>query len=227
MKNLSKRFFSSLRNFFLIKFLEEKILSYVAWFIIQIICRTIRIKRINYEKIKTIKSKIFAFFHGEQFLLIFAHKYDNIVIMTSLSRDGELQTKILKKFGYDIVRGSSSKKGSSSGTLALIEKIKSGKSCALTVDGPRGPGFKVKPGVIFLSQKTHSPIIPVRVYIERKIQLKNWDKYIIPLPFCNAYIVYGMPVYIREEDNIRDKAEELEYILKTLIFQVFKTNQFL
>lgn len=218
MKHFIKRFFLSLRNFFFIKYLEDKILPFIAWFIIQIVCRTIKIQRINYEMIKTVKNKIFAFFHGEQFILVFTHKYDNIVIMTSLSRDGELQTKILKKFGYDIVRGSASKKGASSGTLALIEKIKSGKSCALTVDGPHGPAFKVKPGVIFIAQKTLCPIVPVRVYVKRKIQLKNWDKYIIPLPLCSAYIIYGKPIYINQNDNIRNKIEELELVLKNLDF---------
>lgn len=218
MKILSKKITSSLRNFFLIKYLENKVLPSIAWFIIQIICRMIKIKRINYENIKNIKNKIFAFFHGEQFILVFTHKHDNITIMTSLSRDGELQTKILSKFGYDIVRGSAQKKGASSGTLALIDKIKTGKSCALTVDGPHGPAFKVKPGVIFLAQRTQCPIVPVRVFVEKKIQLKNWDRYIIPLPFCKAYVVYGKPIYIKQNDNIINKIEELESILKNLDF---------
>ncbi|MEN3013890.1 MAG: lysophospholipid acyltransferase family protein [Endomicrobiia bacterium] len=216
-----KKFFSYLRNNFIIKFIEEKILPHIAWFIIQIISRLVIIERINYNKIKTLKNKIYAFFHGEQFLLVFAHKYHNIVIMTSLSRDGELQTKILSKFGYEIVRGSYGKKGASSGTLAIIEKIKNGKSCAITVDGPHGPAFKVKPGVIFLAQKTSCPVVPVRVFVTPKIQLKNWDRYIIPLPFISkSYIVYGDPIYINFEDDIREKSKELEIILKTLDFKV-------
>lgn len=218
-----KKIINKLRNFHITKIIEEKIISYLAWFIIQVVSRTVQIERINYENIRKIKNKIYAFFHGEQFLLIFAHRHSDIVIMTSLSRDGELQTKILSKFGYDIVRGSTGKKGASSGTLALIEKIKNGKSSAITVDGPHGPGFKVKPGIIFLAQKTARPIIPVRVYITKRIQLKNWDRYTIPLPWSKSYIVYGNPVYVEPTEDLKKKTEELENILKNLDFiSVFK-----
>lgn len=214
-----KKLFSYIRKSKLVSFLELSIIPYLAWLIIQCISRTVKIYKINFEKIKSLnKNVIYAFFHGEQFLLIFLHKHENIAIMTSYSHDGELQTRILKKFGYDIVRGSTKKRGATSGTLSMVEKLLKGQDCAFAVDGPHGPGFKVKPGVVFLAQKTGLPIIPVRVFVEKKIQFHNWDKYILPLPFSKAYIIYGEPFYSQDVKSIKTSTTELEVILKTLNF---------
>lgn len=215
---LVKKFLSNLRRTKVINWLELNFLSYLAWLIIQCVSRTVKIYKINFEKVKLLnKNVIYAFFHGEQFLLIFTHRNKNITIMTSYSYDGELQTRILKKFGYDIVRGSAKKKGATSGTLTIIDKLYNGQDCAFAVDGPHGPAFKVKPGVIYLAYKTGLPIIPVRVVVKRKIQFNNWDKYILPLPFTKAYIIYGEPFYVGENDSIKTKTEEFEKILKSLI----------
>jgi lysophospholipid acyltransferase (LPLAT)-like uncharacterized protein len=219
-----KNFFGLLRKSKIIKFLELQFFSFLAWLIIQIISRTLKIYRINFDNVKKFKNVIYAFFHGEQFVLVFSHRHEKIVIMTSYSPDGELQTRILRMFGYDIVRGSAQKKGASSGTLAMIEKVLNGQSCAVAVDGPRGPGFKVKPGIIFLSQKTNVPIIPVRVFVEKKIVLNNWDKYIIPLPFSKVLIVYGQPFYVSEGENIKNKTLEIEAILKSIDFSSLKNK---
>jgi len=212
--NVIKNFFTKIRNIKIINFFELNFLSFVAWLIIQLICRTLKIKKINFDNVKKLnKNVIYAFFHGEQFVLVFTHKWQNVAIMTSYSPDGELQTRILKKFGYDIVRGSTSKKGATSGTLQLVEKLNKGQSVAVAVDGPHGPGFKIKPGIIFLSQKTSLPIIPVRVIVKNAIRFNNWDKYILPLPFTTAYIIYGKPFYIKEQENIKNKIIELEKIM--------------
>jgi lysophospholipid acyltransferase (LPLAT)-like uncharacterized protein len=223
--NFVKNFFRKIRNTKIINFFELNFFSFFAWLVIQLVSRTLKIKQINFNKIKSLeKNVIYAFFHGEQFILVFTHKWQNVGIMTSYSPDGELQTRILKKFGYDIVRGSTSKKGATSGTLGLLDKISKGQNIAVAVDGPHGPGFKVKPGVIFLAQKTALPIIPVRVVAKNAIKLNNWDKYIIPLPFSMVYIIYGEPFYVKEHDNIKNKILELEKIMHNLTNQLNGKN---
>ncbi len=227
INSVFKKLISNLRKNDFINFLELNILSYLAWLIIQLVSATLKIYKVDIGNIKNLKTnKIFAFFHGEQFVLIPTHKHRKYVIMTSYSLDGELQTRILKKFGYDIVRGSASKKGATSGTLSMIEKVLNGQNCAVAVDGPHGPGFKVKPGVIFLAQKTSKPIVPVRVFINKKITLNNWDKYMFPLPFSNVFIVYASPMVVHTSDSIKEKTLELESILKNIDFTMVKNNSF-
>lgn len=219
MKILSafKKLISNFRKNRFIKFIELNVFSYLGWLFINIISNTLKIHIIDAGNINSLKTnKIFAFFHGEQFALVPTHKHRRYVIMTSYSLDGELQTRILKKFGYDIVRGSTSKKGAASGTLSMVEKVLNGQNCAIAVDGPHGPGFKVKPGVIFLAQKTSRPIVPVRVFAEKKITFKNWDKYILPLPFSKIFIIYNEPIYVSNSDNMKEKTLQLEHTLKSI-----------
>jgi lysophospholipid acyltransferase (LPLAT)-like uncharacterized protein len=224
--NPVKNFLRKIRDIKIINFFELNFFSFFAWFVIQLICRTLKIKQLNFDKIKNLrKNVIYAFFHGEQFVLVFTHKWRNVVIMTSYSPDGELQTRILKKFGYDIVRGSTSKKGATSGTLVLLDKLYKGQNVAVAVDGPHGPGFKVKPGVLFLAQKTALPIIPVRVVAKNAIKLNNWDKYVIPIPFTTAYVIYGEPFYVGEYDNIKNKILEVEKIMYNLTNQLNGKNR--
>ena len=127
--------------------LENSLLSYIAAFIIKLISYTIKIKKVGYEQVEDLfrqkKNVIYTFFHGEQFLLIFVHRKENIVIMSSLSRDGELQTKILTKFGFDIVRGST-KKGFVSSTKSILEKFaKVGRQFEV-IKGGTHKGKKIK-----------------------------------------------------------------------------------
>ncbi|MDI6641637.1 MAG: lysophospholipid acyltransferase family protein [Elusimicrobiota bacterium] len=207
----------SLHNFI------QSILSIIAYIIINFVGITSKIKRVNFQTVIKEKQKrknvIYAFWHGRQFLLVFAHKFENIAIMTSLSRDGELQTKILSKFGYDLVRGSHKKRGAAQATLELIKKIEQGQDVAFAVDGPHGPGFKVKDGVIFLAQKTGRVIIPVSASAKYKKEFnKAWDKYLLPFPFNRCVIVYGKPIEVSKTDNIEAKSKELEAELNNITY---------
>ncbi len=214
------KYLKQLREIKYVQWLELNLFSWLAWFIIQTIGRTLKIKRINFDIVKEVKRKnkniIYTFFHGEQFVLIFLHRHSELVIMTSLSRDGELQTRILKKFGYDLVRGST-KKGYTSGTISLVDKLLSGQDCAFAVDGPKGPAFKVKPGAVFVAQRVNGVIIPVRVVVKHKIQLNNWDRYILPLPFSKVYVLYGPPMEIKPQDSLKEKCHQLEIQLNSIV----------
>ena len=197
--------------------LKNKILSYLAYLIINFVCATSKIIRINKETVDELKSKfgsvIYAFWHGRQFVLVYSHRFENISIMTSYSADGELQTNILSKFGYDLVRGSHKKRGAVEATLELIKKIEKGQDIAFAVDGPHGPGFQVKPGTLFIAQKTGKPIIPVSTSAKYKKILSNWDRYLIPAPFNKCVIVYGKPIEVKPEDDLELKSKELETAL--------------
>ncbi len=54
-------------------------------------------------------------------MLFHTHRNTGIVIPASESRDGEIQAGILKRFGFDVVRGSSKRKGDRA-LLGLVEQ---------------------------------------------------------------------------------------------------------
>ena len=97
---------------------------------------------------------IFAHWHGDDLSLLVPFSAEDLTIMVSRSKDGDLLSGVLNRLGYDTVRGSSSKGGKEAlrEMAGLLEK---GRSMVLTVDGPRGPRARVKPGVIAsLANKT-------------------------------------------------------------------------
>lgn len=196
-------------------------LPYLGNFLIRTIGKTLNLNIVGFDKIKEIKKNkgkiIYAFWHGEQFPLAYFFKDKNICLITSLSQDGNYQTKIVKKLGYQVVRGDN-RRGGVKGLLSLIEKINQGFDVALAIDGPLGPIYEPKPGVIYLAKKTKQAIIPISIKIEKaKIFEKAWDKYIFPKPFSKGTIFIGDPIFIdKNEKNIEGKRIELKNILLKL-----------
>ncbi len=105
--------------------------------------------------------------------------------MSSDSFDGEYTGRIIRKFGFVKVRGSSSK-GAVRSLIALKREVDRGFSAAFTIDGPRGPRFVVKPGPVLLSKLTGAPMAGFHVALDKPWVLNTWDKLTIPRPFSRA-----------------------------------------
>jgi len=112
--------------------------------------------------------------------------------LISASRDGELLTAAIKRFDYDVVRGSSSRLGASA-ILQLSEVIASGHDVVITPDGPRGPAYELGPGIIFLAQKSGAAVLPVNMEYSSCWRIKSWDRFIIPRPFSKVRVIIGQP----------------------------------
>lgn len=166
-------------------------------FILSVYSKTLRFEKVynpqSFERF--IHDSILTFWHGRQFLLIATFSNTGVVLMTDLSWAGELQTRILSKFGYNIVRGSSKRKGAKAliQTKQLLEKH---YSCALAVDGPRGPIYESKPGALFLANKLGIPIIPMATSSKSNWIIKStWCDYMLPKPFSRCFVVMGEPLW--------------------------------
>ncbi len=213
---------------------RARMLSLIAWAALSIWSRTLRIRYVNRtipERLKAEgKNFIYAFWHGRQFILFHSHRNTGIIIPASESRDGEIQAGILKYFGFDVVRGSSKRKGDRD-LLGLVDGLRKGKTIALAVDGPRGPIYDVKQGVTYLAGKLDKQIVPVATSARRFwILEKIWDKYMLPVPFTNAVIMYGEPIIVSgiSETELELKRKELETALNKLMTEAddyFKTRR--
>jgi hypothetical protein len=158
---------------------------------------------------------IYTIWHRQEVIMTYAQRGRNLVGLISKSKDGEYMARILMRFGFSFVRGSTTSGGFLS-LRSLIKAARSGFSLAITPDGPKGPVFKVQPGAIYLAQKAGIPVIPcASAYTKKKI-LRSWDKYQFPLPFGRIQVVYGAPFYVAEADDIPGKAIELENVLNSL-----------
>ena len=205
--------------------IRARILSFIGWIVLSVWSRTIRTRFINNDIPAGLASEgknfIYAFWHGRQFLLFHNHRNTGIVIPASESRDGEIQARILKRFGFETVRGSSKRKGDRA-LLGLVDGLRKGKHIALAVDGPRGPIYDVKQGVTYLAGKLNKPIVPVATSAKRYWVLeKIWDKYLLPVPFTKGVILYGDPIIVNgiSEEELEAKRKELETALNRLMAQ--------
>src|SRR6266513_3903251 len=116
--------------------------------------------------------------------------------LISASRDGDLISDLTRRFGFDVVRGSSSRLGASA--LRELEKmIATGHDVLITPDGPRGPAYELGPGIVFLAQKTGAPVVPINMEYSSCWRVKSWDRFIIPRPFSKVRVIIGHPQQIR------------------------------
>jgi lysophospholipid acyltransferase (LPLAT)-like uncharacterized protein len=116
--------------------------------------------------------------------------------LISASRDGDLIADATQRFGFDVVRGSSSRMGASA-LLELSEILGSGRDVLLTPDGPRGPVYELGQGIIFLAQKTGARVVPVNMEYSSCWRVKSWDRFIIPRPFAKVRVILGQPHQVR------------------------------
>ncbi|MBN2415871.1 DUF374 domain-containing protein [bacterium] len=145
------------------------------------------------------RKALFAFWHGRQFLLVPFFSRLNIAILADLSWAGEIQARVLKRLGYNLVRGSTKRKPVRV-LLQMKAVAEAGSSLAFAVDGPRGPIHVSKPGIVFLARKLDHPIIPLATSADRAWYMKStWDRYMVPAPFSRCLIAFGKPVYVSEE----------------------------
>lgn len=192
--------------------LANEFIGSFAYCLSVIFLKTLRLK-IEYDKgYCRDQQYLFAFWHGKQWLPIFAlRSHDTqMAALVSSSKDGDLLEVWLKKIGYEVIRGSSRHRNVSA-LSSMIRKLKIGRSIGFGIDGPIGPIYKVKPGMTHMSRKLNIPIVPIGSAFSNKWVLeKAWDRYEIPKPFSKAAFYLGQPLYISEQDDLELMNQHLE-----------------
>lgn len=198
------------------------IIDWSFYLLIRLIGKTIRFEVEGWENFESIekscKKPIYAFWHNRLFLATYFFRNRGIVVITSQSLDGEYIARVIQRFGYGAVRGSSTRGGV--GALArMIRLMKKGLPMGFTVDGPKGERYVAKTGAILLAKKTGNPIMPFSVESNNYWTINSWDKLQIPKPFSLAKVTIATPVYIEEtadEVEIDNKRLELQAKLDQL-----------
>jgi lysophospholipid acyltransferase (LPLAT)-like uncharacterized protein len=135
--------------------------------------------------------------------LFFPNRHGAALI--SASRDGDLLADAIERFGFDVVRGSSSRLGASA-ILQLTEVLSARRDVVITPDGPRGPVYELGPGIIFLAQKSGAAVLPMNMEYSNCWRIKSWDRFIVPRPFAKVHVIIGRPHRVKSAST----AEEFE-----------------
>ncbi len=175
-----------------------KLVGFLVFLAVALWRSTLRIRLVGGENRDAIVSRarpvLHAIWHQRMVLGIMRFPYTRTVTMASQSKDGDVIATFLFFWGFRAVRGSSSRGGSEALT-EMIEALRGSTGwAALTPDGPRGPARKSKPGLFRLAEELDAPILPVGTSCRRPKFLNSWDRYLLPLPFSRAVVVFGTPV---------------------------------
>jgi lysophospholipid acyltransferase (LPLAT)-like uncharacterized protein len=126
-------------------------------------------------------------------------------VLVSKHRDGRFIGTVVRRFGVQVVHGSSSKdgsardvteKGGATSIRVLLGELQAGQHVLITPDGPRGPRRRAAPGVAQLAGLSGAPVLPVGAQTSRHRVLPTWDRMYVPLPFGRGVIVCGEPIEV-------------------------------
>ncbi len=203
--------------------LTVHVVPFVGFVVVKVLSWTMRfeergevqfIARLDREN----KPFISVFWHGHMLMMVVSPYRRRAKVMVSRHRDGELITRIIRYFGLESFRGSTTR-GGLSALRGGLRALSNGDCVVLTPDGPKGPRHTVQMGVIDLARLTGTPIIPVAFSSTAKKVFSSWDRFIIPYPFSKGVFFYGAPFWVprrltKEEREI--KRAELEKTMRRM-----------
>ena len=155
-----------------------------------------------YEKVDRDAPVIIAMWHGQHFLAPFIRRAQHRAkVLVSRHRDGEINALAVEWLGIDAIRGSGNHgggflgKGGVSAFKEMLSALEAGYNVALTADIPkiaRVAGL----GVVKLASASGRPIYPIAIATRRRVELNNWDRTAVNLPFGRGGGVAGEPIRV-------------------------------
>ena len=182
------------------------VLPRLVWWLYRLWTWTWRVTFLEHEAFTEAKEKgepiVFAHFHGSELCLVPLVTRYRVATMTSTSKDGELIDFVIRRLGGATSRGSSTR-GAVGALKGLVRLVTKGYRASMAVDGPKGPIFKVKPGVFEVSRLAHAKIVPAGAACSHQFVFeKSWNKAQMPYPFSRVVIRFGEPwaPFTRDDD---------------------------
>lgn len=136
----------------------------------------------------------------------------------SNSRDGEMIAVLTNS--YRQARSIRVPHNSRSAALQTItrELKKNKEILVITPDGPRGPLYKVKQGVVVAAREASAHVVPLSWSASNCWRLKTWDGFMIPKPFSTIKVKIGESFQISKDSvSIQEGQEILEQALCRLM----------
>ncbi len=159
------------------------------------------------------KSALFAVPHGRMIgLLRFQDNRARVTILISPSRDGEIIARTITNLGLTASRGSE-KQDAVKGGLQMVKAAEAGKHLVVMVDGPRGPAYEVKPGIIKMAEITGLPIIPFTSSSRNAMTMWGWDSFMATHWGSPILHVFGDPIEVPKGSD-EDEREALRVQLE-------------
>jgi lysophospholipid acyltransferase (LPLAT)-like uncharacterized protein len=195
-------------------------LADLAFFIlIRLIGSTLRWEARGLEHLEAIYQNnhraIFTFWHSCIFGATWFWRDRRIVVMSSVSKDGEFTSRLIKRFGYGSARGSATR-GAGRALAEMSACLERGIDVAFTIDGPKGPANVAKPGAVTLARHSGQAILLFHIALKKYWQLPSWDRLQIPKPFTRALALVAEPIYVSRDATNEEVEEKQAAVQATL-----------
>jgi hypothetical protein len=167
--------------------------------LVRLLAATWRIRLVNGDYPRRLRAArepvVFTLWHGHLLPLLMMHRHEDVSILISEHRDGEIIARIAERLGYRTVRGSSTR-GGERALLGLARVLQEGGDIAVTPDGPRGPARRFAPGALVAAQRGGGTILPIAASASRAWRLRSWDAFLVPKPFARVTVAYQTPTRV-------------------------------
>jgi hypothetical protein len=135
-------------------------------------------------------------------------KTTNVHAIASRHTDAEIMARVLRRWGYGLIRGST-RKGGKAVVQKMADVFKNAGIIAVTNDGPKGPPRIAKAGSTGLALKYNVQIITITGSATKFWQMKSWDRSMLPKPFGTIHIIVSPPLDISEKPDTADEEVKL------------------
>ena len=197
---------SGLREFTLRQRVTLSLITAAGYWFIRLIGPTLRVS-VSFEEgaQQALEDRpyIASFWHSCIIPSAYIFRDWGIRVMTSASYDGEYIARIIQKLGFIAVRGSSSRNAVAA-QLGMRRALEEGWTVAFTLDGPRGPRHKVKPGPVALGRATGIALTTFHAAVDKGIVLNSWDKMVIPMPYAQVLVRVGKLIAVPPDAGHED-----------------------
>lgn len=176
--------------------------------------RTWRVARLHEERFAKIppgSGLLLCIWHGRMVVGMHAFQEWGLHVLVSPSADGDLSEKLLKRFGYKVIRGSSSR-GGARALRSMLEVLEQGGKIVITPDGPRGPRHSMNPGLAWMARATGFPVIPLGLACDRAWHMNSWDRFTIPKARARVAYVWGEPLSVPRQASQADLDQATEVL---------------
>lgn len=145
--------------------------------------------------------------------------------LASVGEAGEVIARMLVRCGFVVFRGGSTRGHARrrEGTLAaMIDHMKTTDNViyGLTVDGSRGPRYRIKHGGIIIARECGRPIVLARTWYRRYLRLPTWDGMALPLPFNHIRYYMRGPYEVPAEAHSADGLERFRRRLENDLIEL-------
>ncbi len=184
-------------------------LEWLGQHVVQALAGTWKVDAVGEEHVEAARAAgsavLFAVWHGQLLMPLWHRRRQPITLLVSAHGDGRRLARAARRWGYEVVYGSSTR-GGSNGLRRLIRVLRAGGDGAVTPDGPQGPAQVAKAGVLAAARSAGASIIPVAAAASSAWRARSWDGFLVPRPFATVKVVYGAPLVVSatcEADAVR------------------------